>query len=96
MDKDNREKNIGIMEATFGLGMLLGPLIGGFMFSAFGFKGMFFCFVVVGFIMLPWTYYLLGGVKTQSWSDRNGLSPKEPVNLCLLLSKPRFTFAMIS
>lgn len=75
--------------------MLVGPLVGGFMFNAFGFKGMFFCFVVIGFVMLPWTFILLGGIKSRNWSD-DGDGEKEPVNLCLLISKPRFTFAMIS
>ena len=75
--------------------MLVGPLVGGFMFNAFGFKGMFFCFVVIGLVMLPWTFILLGGIRTRTRSEE-GDTEKEPVNLCMLISKPRFTFAMIS
>lgn len=31
--KDERERNIGVVETGFGLGYLLGPLIGSFMYS---------------------------------------------------------------
>ena len=96
LDDENRERNIGIMEATFGLGMLLGPLVGGFMFSAFGFKGMFFIFVLIGCIMLPWTYLLLGGIKNSELQQKDESISKEEVDLRALLTKPRFTFGLIS
>ena len=48
----------------FGLGMLLGPLIGGVMYEIFGFKGMFFIFTIIATVMLPWTYVLLGTIES--------------------------------
>ena len=62
MDEDDREKNIGIMAATYGLGMLTGPLIGGCCYEAFGFSGVFLVFVIAGVIMLPFMYILLSAI----------------------------------
>ena len=50
------------MEASYGLGLLIGPGIGGVIFDAFGFKGMFIIFAVVGIFMIPWIYYSLAAI----------------------------------
>ena len=60
LSEDKRERNIGIHESMFGLGMPLGPMAGGLMYEVFKFKGMFFIFSIIAFVMLPWTYFLMG------------------------------------
>lgn len=44
---DNREKYIGMAEAISGVGLMVGPVIGGFLYSAFGYFATFFIFGMV-------------------------------------------------
>lgn len=44
------EKVISIMEATLGGGMMMGPILGSFVYNAVGFARTFFIF---GFVMVP-------------------------------------------
>eukprot|EP00347_Sterkiella_histriomuscorum_P003211 403365165 len=44
---DNREKYIGMAEAIAGVGLMVGPVIGGFFYSAFGYFSTFFIFGIM-------------------------------------------------
>ena len=44
MDAEEREANIGIMEMSFGLGFLLGPMIGGVLYHFGDYKLPFYFF----------------------------------------------------
>ena len=52
-EKEEREQNIGIMEASYGVGMLIGPMIGAFLYSIGGYQAPFFFFAMVYFFTLP-------------------------------------------
>ena len=49
---DEREKYIGIVEASFGLGLLFGPLIGAFWYNLGGYKMPFVFFGKYSFLKL--------------------------------------------
>ena len=50
----NRDKHIGYVEISLGIGDMMGPSIGGIAFYSFGFSGTFFIFstmILVGLII---------------------------------------------
>lgn len=49
---ENREKYLGYAEAFTGIGLMLGPVIGGFFYSFFGYFGSFACFSGVIFFSM--------------------------------------------
>ena len=55
------EKVISIMEATLGGGMMMGPILGSFVYNAVGFAKTFFIF---GLAMVPIAFVLLCALPT--------------------------------
>ena len=49
-DKEKMESAISMLEATSGIGLILGPIIGSSIYTAVGFK---WTFVILGAILLP-------------------------------------------
>lgn len=48
-----REKCIGLVEASNGIGLLFGPLLGAFFYSQGGYQTPFFAFAAIFIIILP-------------------------------------------
>lgn len=44
---ENRDKYIGISETASGIGLMVGPIFGGFLYSAFGYFNSFLIFGVL-------------------------------------------------
>jgi MFS family permease len=55
---DDREKYIGMAEAIAGVGLMIGPVIGAFLYSAFGYFFTFFVFGLMLFLNLLVTYWV--------------------------------------
>ena len=47
---DNREKYLGMAEAAAGIGLMLGPVMGAFIYAYVGYMGTFFIFAGVLFL----------------------------------------------
>ena len=47
---DNREKYLGMAEASAGIGLMLGPVIGSFLYQYLDYMGTFFAFAGILFV----------------------------------------------
>ena len=103
MDQEDREQNIGLMEMSFGLGMLLGPMIGGFLYhyGDYKFPFYFFCKYLIFFdvlaafslLMSPYIQYILARSGIDKLQEsQNKMQPE----LGRLFSKPRFLFGLLA
>jgi len=59
IDEDNREANLGIIEAGSGLGLLLGPLFGSMAYAYGGYVGPFLMIACVYLLCFPWANHHL-------------------------------------
>lgn len=56
---DDVDKVISIMEATVGAGMMIGPILGSFVYNAFGFVE---TFIIFGIAMAPISFIICFGL----------------------------------
>lgn len=56
---EEREKYIGWIEASFGLGMLFGPLLGAVMYNYGGYQCPFITFTIIYFLSYPYISWSL-------------------------------------
>ena len=54
-DKDRMESAISMLEATSGIGMVLGPIIGSSIYTAVGFK---WTFIILGTLLIPLAFMI--------------------------------------
>jgi len=59
MDSKQRDKYIGWGEAAVGLGMLLGPVIGGLLYEIGGYTMPFAIFAIIYVVMYPYIAWVL-------------------------------------
>jgi len=64
-NKEDRDMNIGFMEAFTGIGFLVGPLFGAFMFNLGGYVAPFTAAASLILVMYPFVCYGLTKVKNK-------------------------------
>ena len=102
MDLEDREKNIGFMEMAFGVGMLLGPMVGGVLYHFGDYKLPFFFFgkyniisyfsAVLSLLPIPYIQSVLANSEIEKYESSKAQSPE----MRHLISKPRFLFGLLS
>jgi len=89
---------IGYVEASNGVGMLCGPLIGAMLYSIGGFMMPFATFAILYLVSYP--YIMLTLVKAKQvlrpTQDKPEAEEKKDVQLSLLMDKPRFVYGLLS
>ena len=101
--KKDREANIGYVEAFTGIGFLLGPLFGSFMFTLGGYSLPFLSSLMLYLISYPIVAYNLNKAKIKRLEDEFiNFDPGSPrlthsdISILELFSVPRFTFGIMS
>jgi MFS family permease len=98
--QDQREKYIGMVEASFGIGMLFGPIIGAFLYSFGGYMVPFITFASLYLAVLPFIVFSLIRAKKMEPNDQTSVSAQSGKNadieLSVLVKKPRFSFGLLS
>ena len=54
-DKEKLESAISMLEATSGIGLIIGPIVGSSIYTAVGFK---YTFIILGIVMLPLAFMI--------------------------------------
>jgi len=98
---NEREKYIGLVEASFGIGMLFGPLLGAFLYSLGGYPMPFATFATLYLVAFPFIIFSLLRAKKQepdvSMSQRSANSNQGvDIELSALFKKARFFFGLLS
>ena len=99
----DREKSIGLIEASNGIGLLFGPLLGAFFYSQGGYKMPFICFAALFTILLPCICSALfkydrmrKEMDDKLGIDTSKVEEKEDVDFSILFKKPRFLFGILA
>lgn len=58
-NKENRARNMGLVGAAFGMGFIIGPVLGGFLYDAFGLMGVGYGSGILSCLNLVLAYFLL-------------------------------------
>lgn len=69
MFSDNREKYLGYAEAATGIGLMIGPVLGGFLFVVLGYFGSFVAFAIILLIAMIATSIITPGALNDSVTD---------------------------
>lgn len=100
-DGQERERSIGLIEASNGVGLLFGPLLGAALYSQGGYKVPFFTFAAIFVVILPCIMSALFKYeKMRKEIDekrpKEKCEEKETVSLFVLFKKPRFCFGILA
>ena len=68
--KHEKDRIIGYLEASIGLGMILGPAIGASIYSLFGYAGTFYAFGMINIILAIILYMLFPTKKNENFVDK--------------------------
>lgn len=100
MFPENREKYLGMGEAAAGIGLMIGPVIGGILNTYLGYRDTFLCFagllftnIFVSLLILPKS---LNNKSEESEPDeefRRSINSKKSVSYMIFLSNRRAMFA---
>lgn len=99
-----RDQTLGYIEACSGLGLLVGPMTGGFLYYLGGFCLPFFFFAGFYIITYPLVLYILYTADKEAReldmdsAEKKSLSElgKSEFQLAVFISKPRFFFGLLS
>lgn len=99
--REDRDANIGLVEAFTGIGFLAGPLFGSFMFTLGGYSFPFLASAALYITLGPFVAYNLLAARRKRLEANGGVSPTSSprykrINLKRLFTVPRFTFGIIS
>eukprot|EP00347_Sterkiella_histriomuscorum_P020522 403337480 len=97
---ENREKYIGMAEAVSGIGLMLGPVIGGAIYTLTDYFWTFFFFAAVLFLSALFTFYAAPNALNKSLenTEEEGLDPSKvkKVTFSIFIFNKRCAFAFIS
>jgi MFS family permease len=68
---ENRDKYIGISETASGIGLMVGPIFGGFLYNAFGYFNSFLIFGILLVINLIVTIFITPSYLNKSTDSDN-------------------------
>lgn len=100
MFPENREKYLGMGEAAAGIGLMIGPVIGGILNTYLGYMECFFCFAGLLFVNIFVNIFILPKSLNNKMEDeepdeefRRSINSKKNVSYMLFLSNRRAMFA---
>lgn len=101
MFADNREKYLGYAEAVTGIGLMLGPVLGGPLYSAFGYFESFAIFAALLLLSMLVVFIITPGALNQSAQEETpqedtDTAKKVSFSLFLLNKRSLFAFASCS
>ena len=99
--RDERESNIGLVEAFTGIGFLAGPLFGSFMFTIGGYSMPFLSSAILYTATGPFVAYNLLRARRIRLEENGGSSPASSprykrIKVRKLFEVPRFVFGIAS
>jgi MFS family permease len=105
LKNEDREKSIGYLEVSNGIGILCGPLIGALLYNIGGYHFPFAVFALLYLGMYPVIGHFLFKANSEknAYMARTGQNSqvsesqnyeKDPITMSMLFSKPRFLFGI--